>query len=288
MMKSAIDIGSNTVRLLVGEVDGGQVQVIRGEVRTTRLATGKQRWEPLAAKAKERTLAALKEFQQILTATYPQAMPPVVVATSALREAADGAQFAQEIERRWGWPVQIVPGEQEAYLSYCGASSVMAGPVMVLDVGGGSSELIWPLKDGRLEGHSVPLGAVRLAEHPLSPPALAAALDFGVASFPALPLVGVGGTITTLAALALQLTVYQRQAVHGFFLTKETLLLLQQQIASCPLAARASRWPMLKERSDIILPGLEIVLQVMNMLQVEKICVSDAGLLDGILLNQAG
>lgn len=284
MRKSAIDIGSNTLRLLIGQVEAGRVQVCHGEVRTTRLASGNRK-EALTPEAKTRTLAALADFSQVLQRWQPVA-PPILVATSAMREACDGAAFAKEIEKVTGWPVHILSGETEALCAYRGAATVVEEPAMVLDVGGGSTELIWLQPQGDLQGGSVPLGAVRLQQQPLSPTELRAAMSALWRDAPAeLPLVAVGGTITALAAMRQKLTVYRREKIHGLLFKREELLALGREIAACPLAERASRWPMLHEREDVILDGLALIMTVLDGLAKQELTVSDAGILDGVLLG---
>lgn len=284
MRKSAIDIGSNTLRLLIGQVVEGKVEICHGEVRTTRLANGNRK-EPLTPDAKARTLAALADFAQILQQWQP-VEPPILVATSAMREACDGAAFAQEIQKVTGWQVHILSGKAEAFCSYRGAATVVNGPAMVLDVGGGSTELIWPLPQGGLQGSSIPLGAVRLQQHQLSPSILKAEMASLWHGAPSdLPLVAVGGTITALAAVQRGLTIYQREKVHGMVFKREELLALGQKIAACPLKERVTRWPMLYEREDLILDGLALVLTVLDGLSRQELIVSDAGILDGVLLG---
>ncbi len=284
-MRGAIDIGSNTVRLLIGEKVQDKIEVCCGRVITTRLAA-KDRRAPLSLEAKNRTLAALLSFQKILQ-EWQVTEPPRVIATSAMREAADGAVFAEEIRQKTGWPVQILTGEEEAAFSYHGAASVARRSCLVLDVGGGSTELAWETITGKITGKSLPIGAVRLRElgqewQKAELAGFLAPLWEGVPR--ALPLVGVGGTVTTLAAMALELKEYSRRAVSGYCFGHGELLTLGEAISSLSLAKRRQKWPLLQDREDIILEGLAIVLQVMAAGGITEITVSDAGILDGILL----
>jgi len=284
-VRGAIDIGSNTVRLLIGEKVQGRIEAYYGKVITTRLAVGDRR-APLTREAKNRTLSALLDFKKILQ-EWEIRESPKVIGTSAMREAEDGAVFGEEIRQETGWEVCILTGEEEAAFSYRGAASVLNLPCTVLDVGGGSTELAWESMPGKVLGKSVPIGAVRLRDLGLEwqKRELAAFLTPLWDDVPRnLPLVGVGGTITTLAAIALELVEYSRQAVNGYSFSRQELEDLGATIACLPLEKRQQRWPLLEGREDIILEGLSILLQVMDNGKVDRIIASDAGILDGVLL----
>ena len=290
-MKAAIDIGSNSVRMLLGEVEQqGEraiVSVYRQYLRTTRLGQTPQ-GACLDMAAKERTLTALQEFQAILRQVGVHSLP-LVAATSAVREAADGAVFAKEIKNRLGWDLQILSGEEEARLSFLGAASVATADVAVIDVGGGSTELICQTPAG-LKGQSVPVGAVRLQQGEIKPtdlPDLLSPLRQILPAKQQLPdLVGVGGTITTVAAIKQNVTEYCRQLIMGTVVSKADLQQLQQELQPKTVAERLALYPILKDRADIILSGIEIYLALFMILQKEQIIVSDAGLLDGLLLSE--
>ncbi len=298
MLQAAIDIGSNTVRLLIGEVAGGQVAVHSQALITTRLGNTRV-GERLSAEGREKTIAALQVFQERLAAAGVSE-PPQVAATSAVREAADGADFQQEVWQKLGWRLEILPGEAEAACSYCGAASVLAGlaggpgePV-IIDVGGGSTELICRQADGRVAGRSVKVGAVRLFNGEVQPAelqdklaALLAVLPGGRPQPGAYRFISVGGTITLVAALLAGVAEYRREAVSGRIVSREELAGLRAELQPLSPAQRLQKYPLLQGREDIIIAGLSIYLALADLLAASEFIASDAGLLDGLLLRGA-
>ena len=292
-MRAAIDIGSNTVRLLIGEVVDGQVKVQRQQIITTRLGKTKVGGN-LSAEGKEKTLAALAAFAEIMQAEGVTEKP-IVAATSAVREAADGQDFRQQVQDKLGWDLQILSGEQEANCSYTGAASVGQGDDVVIDVGGGSTELICRQPDGTVAGKSVKVGAVRLyvgevAEEDL-PQILAALLTVLPDDGRQRQFISVGGTITMLAAMLAGITEYSREAVSGRVVMVEELNSLQAELLPLTPAERLQKYPLMQGREDVICAGIAIYLQLAALLAAKEFVASDAGLLDGLLLldtkNQA-
>ncbi len=286
-MRAAIDIGSNTVRLLIGEVRGGRVQVRRQQLCTTRLgetAVGGK----LSPRGRAKTIAALKEFAAVMQAEgVPE--PPIVAATSAVREAADGADFRAEVRRELGWELRILSGEEEAACSYAGAASVGQGDAAIIDVGGGSTELICRQPGGEIRGKSVKVGAVRLYLGEVKEGDLPGVL---AGLLPVLPqdgktrqFISVGGTITLLAALLAGITVYEREAVSGRVVTVTELQNLQRELLPLSPAERLQKYSMLTGREDVICAGIAIYLQLAALLKTAEFVASDAGLLDGLLLQ---
>ena len=289
MLKAAVDIGSNSVRLLVGSVEKGRVQVAEQHLRTTRL--GKTaKGGSLNKDAVARTIGALAEFKEIL-AKFGLQNSPVVAATSAVREAADKAEFAALIEKELGWRLQILDGEEEAALSYLGASSVVSEPAAVIDVGGGSTELIFA-KDGKIVGRSVPVGAVRLHLGEVAAEDLAHSLqplaDLYAARQGGLVFVGVGGTITSLAAMKLGLKEYCREKINGVVITAAELAAYYEELQKMTAANILAKYPLLQNREDIICHGIAVYLTLAQLLPMAQIVVSDAGILDGLLLQDNG
>ncbi len=290
MKKAAVDIGSNSIRLLVGDVQEGKVQVLAQHLRTTRLGKT-EKGGYLSPEAVDRTISALKEFREIL-AGYGLEKNPAVVATSAVREAADGEQFRQKILSQLGWDLRILTGAEEAEQSYRGAAAAAGdadGAVAVIDVGGGSTELIFPAADGSICGRSVPVGAVRLHSGEVSrwdlPQALAPLQRLYGTSCRKLTLVGVGGTITSLAALKKRWQVYSRAKINGVKLTKAELTAYYNELTELSGEEILKRYPLLKNREDIIADGISIYLALFELLDLAEITVSDAGILDGLLLE---
>lgn len=286
-MRAAIDIGSNTVRLLIGEVQAGRVQVKKQQLFTTRLgetAVGGK----LSSRGRAKTIAALQEFARVMR-DEGVTEPPVVAATSAVREASDGADFQAEVRRELGWDLTILSGEQEAACSYAGAASVGQGDAAIIDVGGGSTELICRQPDGTIRGKSVKVGAVRLylgevREEDL-PGVLAGLLPVLPADGRPRQFISVGGTITLLAALLAGITEYDREAVSGRVVTVAELENLQAELLPLSPAARLQKYPLLTGREDVICAGIRIYLQLAALFKTGAFVASDAGLLDGLLLQ---
>lgn len=287
-MRAAIDIGSNTVRLLIGDVDNGRVNARYQQLFTTRLGETEVGGR-LSAEGRRKTVAALQKFAQALEEHGVEG-PPVVAATSAVREAADGEDFAAEIKAELGWDLRILSGRQEAECSYAGAASAGCGNAVVIDVGGGSTEIICRGEDGNICGKSVKVGAVRLYRGEVPADALRGVL---LPLLQVLPkgggrdFVSVGGTITMLAAMLLGITEYTREAVSGYRISVKTLAALKAELEPLSPAERLHKYPMLAGREDIIIAGLTIYLTLAELLAAEEFVASDAGLLDGLLLGAA-
>lgn len=287
-MRAGIDIGSNSVRLLIGEVADGRVNAHYQDLRITRLGDTKVGGR-LSEQGKAKTLAAMREFAEAME-RFGVVEQPIVAATSAVREAADGADFAREVKEAMGWDLRILSGEQEAACSYAGAASVGQENSVVIDVGGGSTEIICRAADGEVIGKSVRVGAVRLFSGEVAQEDLRATLRPLLAVVPKgqHDFVSVGGTITMLAAMKLGLTEYSREAVSGYRMTVDMLADLLAELAPLSAAERLVRYPMMSGREDIIIAGLQIYLELADLLAAEEFIASDAGLLDGLLLGNFG
>jgi exopolyphosphatase/guanosine-5'-triphosphate,3'-diphosphate pyrophosphatase len=295
-MRAAIDIGSNTVRLLIGEVVGGAVKVQRQEIITTRLGNT-QVGGKLSEVGREKTIAALKRFAEIMQeeGVDSAANPPIVAATSAVREAADGEDFRREVREKLGWELLILSGEEEAACSYAGAASVIGadgagGNSVIIDVGGGSTEMISRHADGSICGKSVKVGAVRLFNGEVSRENLRSMLAEVTTVLPenrdGLRFVSVGGTITLLAALLAGIEEYQREAVSGRVVGVADLQALKAEMQPLTPGERLQKYPLLLGREDIIISGIDIYLTLAELTGSKEFVASDAGLLDGLLLSR--
>lgn len=285
MKKVAIDIGSNSVRMLIGEVKEGKVYVLEQHLRTTRLGkTAKGGY--LNKQAVGRTLDALTEFKAVLE-KYNLQFNPITVATSAVREAADKEYFRRLIKTTLGWNLQILSGEDEARFSYIGAAAVIKENAAVVDVGGGSTELIYS-ENGKIYGQSVPVGAVRLRNGEVDKNELFRILqplkNLYAKSEEPLVLVGVGGTVTSVAAMKNNLTKYTREAVNGTVITEGDLQSFYTEISAMSDYEVLKKYPLLKNREDIICDGILIYMAIFQLLGCKKIISADSGILDGLLL----
>lgn len=309
---AAIDIGTNSVRLLVAEVRDDTVLPLVRALRLTRLGQGVDRQRRLAPEAVARTVAAVEELVQQARSIRVQDI--VIAGTSALRDANDRNEFRRTVERRVGLPVDILSGPGEAALSFMGAvrglGSAGGDEVWVVDVGGGSTELVRGTPQGKVIARaSADVGAVRMTEavihsDPIGPeewdrltdaiarglaPLWKALLGDGAAPGASRGmvggcLVGVGGTATTLAAMDQRLEPYDPDKVHGYRLSRRAVAELLDRMRAATVADRRMWAGLQPQRADIIVAGTAIVLSVMDRLGAEKLTVSEADLLDGLIL----
>ncbi len=289
MEYSAIDIGSNTVQMLVSSVDSTGYTCLFGGLETTRLGDSAQPGY-LSPAAIAHTAATVAEFMQQINAMGVK--PCRIVATSAVRDARNSKDLYLAIQKAapTAPEVEIISGEREAQLSYLGACLATGGAISVpvLDTGGSSSELIW-MQKGRLHAVSANVGAVRAMKNAWDSAAIAQRLaqvfpsDLKVDS-----LLGVGGVITTAAAIQQGLQEYQRENVEGVCLSRADLQELLLQLIVLPRTERCAYYPLLKQRGEIMVEGLWIWLAVLELLGAHQVVVTGGGILDGMIAEMAG
>lgn len=285
---AAIDIGTNSTRLLVAEKAGPVLKALETGLTTTRLGEGIGGGK-LSPAAMDRTARAIEQFRQ--TALGLGAGQVVAAATSAVRDAVNQKDFLELVRGVSGLQVRVLSGEEEAELSYRGVLSGLAVDPLssaVMDVGGGSTELIW--RQGELlRLSSVNAGAVRMTEGGLDEEAimvlLAPALG-EVRRSPVQNLVGVGGTVTTLAAVDQELAVYEPQRVHGYSLTAARVNRMMDRLKKMDIEERMHVPGLQPERADIIVAGIAIVKTVMKGLGLDSILVSECDILYGLVLKE--
>lgn len=314
--RAIIDVGTNSVRLLVAEMGPSDrtgdskpgdppdlrltYRVLARDALVTRLGEGLVPGMALGVEPAERTRAAAGHYVQRARTLGAQTV--TLIATSAAREAVDGRDFVERIGHEFGVSTEVVSGEQEARLTFLGAGDAW-GDAALIDPGGGSTEVIWRGADGLLSARSAAAGAVRMTEGYLhsDPPteseraaargAALEAFDRAFADTPAPPrsetLVGVAGTVTTLACLALDLTVYDPEQVHGSILTRTQIAELVERLAALPEPERAALPCIQPGRAGVIVGGGEVLLAAMDFLGAERLRVSERDLLDGALLAEA-
>ena len=295
---ATIDIGTNSVLLLIAERGPAGLRPVLERATITRLGEGVDRTRELAPAARERTLRCLVEYaEQIATEGVVRV---AAVGTSALRDARGGEDFAREIERTLGIAPRVIDGLREAELTFRGALSGidLFGDVTVFDVGGGSTELVHGSREPELSridsSQSIDIGSVRLFERhapsdPPSPDELARigddidrALTAANGAKRESTLVGVAGTVTTLAAIGLELDSYDSARVHGHRLTRTTVSDLFAHLAALPLAERTKLPGLDPRRADVIVVGSLIVERVMTALAKTELVVSDRGVRWGL------
>jgi len=296
---AAIDVGTNTTRLLVAEVGPKGLTELDRRLLFTRLGEGLDATGGLAPAAIARTVAAVADLAGIAKGLGAEAIR--VAGTSAVREAANGEELRAAVAAATGATLEVVAGEAEAALSFAGATGDLPpGRYLVCDIGGGSTELaLGAAPSGMIEGRiSLPLGVVRLTERHLRNdpplPAELAALEADVdaaldRAVPALPnavsaqLVGVAGTITSLAAIRLGLDHYDPAAVHGATLEAGEIDGLYRRLAAMTLPERESLPPLPPGRADVIVAGCGIVARVMARWSFPAVVVSEKDILDALV-----
>jgi exopolyphosphatase/guanosine-5'-triphosphate,3'-diphosphate pyrophosphatase len=299
---AAIDCGTNSTRLLVSDASG---QPIERLMQITRLGQGVDATGRLAPEAIERTLAVLTEYRSVMDRLGVERGR--LAATSAARDAANGAEFLAAAGRVTGIEPELLTGIEEGRLSLAGAVADLDpvdGPFLVVDIGGGSTELVAgaDANDPDLTAVSLQMGCVRMAERFLAtdPPAaseLAAAaaevatqIERAIAAHPqfvtARRLVGLAGTVSTIASLEVEMTDYDRDLVHHVVLTADHVRRWRDVLASDTAAERLARPGMVPGREDVIVGGVLVLDGVMSALGFTECLVSEADILDGLIASQ--
>ncbi|MCP5027501.1 MAG: Ppx/GppA family phosphatase [Actinomycetia bacterium] len=292
---AAIDVGTNSTRLLIAGDEG----TAERRTRTTRLGRGVDETGRLSAEGIAATVEALAEYRSVIDGLGVDRVR--VTATSAARDAANGDEFLDVAGAAVGVRPELLSGEEEGRLAFAGATAGLPshhGPYLVVDIGGGSTEFILGDAEG-IEGvWSADVGSVRLTERyiehdPPRPEELVACLSVTKAHLDdvereipgakAAPIVvGVAGTITTVAAVELGLAEYDRDAIHHFVLQKDAVEEVFRTLATEPLADRVHNPGLPGARADIIVAGGAILAAVMRWVDAEEMLVSEFDILDGL------
>lgn len=299
MIAAGIDIGSNTFRLLIADTENGTIRPLARELVSVRLGKGLSTGNLIEPAAMERGLAALALFRSLIDRFAPQTIR--ACGTEALRKAANRASFLTQAETVLGAPIEIISGLEEARLNRAGIRSAIhcQEPMLVVDAGGGSTELAVAGTLNREEIiFSLPLGAVSLSEkYPESSPTflpdMTAAIEETLRPAlekipPGLLLVGSGGTATSLAALDLKMTIYDSARVQGHCLPDSRLTRLCEYLASLAVEKRCLLPLLGANRGDIILAGARIYQVLLARTRSPHLMISDSGLIEGIVLSSAG
>ena len=280
MIVAAIDLGTNTTRLLVGAVEDGRVEELHRETRITRLGEGVDARRRLLPVPIARVRNTLSDYRR--TAESLGAERTLLVATSAVRDADNGEAFLGEIEWSYGFATQLLSGDEEAELTQRGVGD-LGTTTLLVDIGGGSTELA-------LDGFrtSLSMGSGRFTERHGED--LEASIQAARALLPELDpqgAVGVAATITSIAALDLGLEEYNRARVHGHLLTRDGARAQVERLAALPLEERR-RVPALEpDRAPVIVAGGAILLAILDEYGLGSIRVSERDLLDGAALAAA-
>lgn len=284
-MKSAIDIGSNSLRLLVTEEINGVTHVVRQDVEETRMGEGFREGRLLDSSMK-RTLDVIERWKKELVA---EGMGnPLIFATSAVRDAVNGDDFARMVKERSGENLRILSGDEEAWYSFSGAVGGFDFPkeeCLLIDIGGGSTELAG-FENGRFRGFSMPMGAVRwqVMNAKREEVKRMMATSVTLCRFDSVKhFIGVGGTVTTLGAVLGRISEYSREAIHGRTFCYRQLQELKHELSAMTLEERRAVVGMPEKRAEIILYGMEILEILFEIFNIPEMYISDWGILDGIL-----
>lgn len=301
--RAAIDVGTISVRLLVAEMAGGDARPLVRRAEVTRLGEGLQRGGRLSEAARRRTAAVVARY--VKEARSHGAVQLVLAGTSATREAVDGREFIGSLGRENDVPAVVLSGLEEAELAYTGATIDVAGDVVVLDVGGGSTELIRRSGEGAMDAVSLELGASRGTERwvksdPPAPGEIKSMYEeaeqavsrlcprFGIGAPGDPRLVGVAGTVTTLACLDAGLEAYDHEALHLRTLSAADIRDLVTRLSTMTVDERAALPCVQPGRAPVIVAGAVILLATMETLGYNELTVSERDLLDGLVLRGEG
>ena len=297
---AVIDIGTNSTRLLVADVAGGRVSPLDRRSTVTRLGRGVDLSGHLSTEAIEDVCAAIGDYVGILEELGAETIE--AIATSAVRDADNGSAFIAELRERFALSARVLDGEEEARATYLGATSesLPTEPTLVVDIGGGSTELVVGTGD-RVSFHdSLQAGVVRHTERCFSgdPPTAEEmeALATDVRSLIAMSVgagvevsqgIAVAGTPTSLAAVEMELEPYDPARVHGHVLALPSIQRMLSRLASVPLAERVEIPGLHPDRAPTIVAGVVILIETMRAFELEQIAVSEHDILYGTALAAA-
>ena len=293
---AAVDQGTNSTRLLVADVADDTVTEVDRLLTITRLGDGVDRTGRLSDESIGRVMSTLDGYAD--AARRGDVEVVLLTATSAVRDASNGTEFLAEVERRYGFTTRVLTGEDEARMTFRGVTSAQTpdGLVLVADIGGGSTELIAGGPEGVRWATSLDVGCVRLSERFLTddPPtavSLAALREQAASYFPKLAgdarLIGVAGTITTLATIDLELDEEVPEIVDGHVLRADTVERELARLAALPLAERRQVRGLMPERAPTIVAGAAILAELLRAAKTSELTVSERDILHGAALEAA-
>jgi exopolyphosphatase / guanosine-5'-triphosphate,3'-diphosphate pyrophosphatase len=294
MRVAAVDQGTNTTRLLVADVEEGELVEVSKRVEITRLGEGVDTRRRLLPVPIARVRNVLTEYRR--EAEHLGAQRILLVATSAVRDAENGEAFLGEIEWSYGFVTRSLTGDEEAELTFRGAADNRIGSTLVVDPGGGSTEFVVGEAGEVRSRESIDVGSVRLTERflhsdPPSADELAAAAESVRSSLPPAPqtdhTIGVAGTITTLAALDLGLDEPEGLGTDGHRLTLDAVRTQRERLASLPLEERRRLPGLHPERAPVIVAGALLVEQILERFELDALDVSERDILHGAALEAA-
>lgn len=302
MKKAAIDIGTNSCRLLVSDWQGEVLLYKTKTLHMTRIGKDVDQTGLLREDRMEETIEALMDFAQVLKGMGIEKCP--VFATSAVRDAKNRDDFLARVKNRTPFEIQVLTGDQEAELGFLGVikgAQVSTDQVLVIDIGGGSTELIFGSQSGKInQAISLDMGAVRMTDrfqltHPTPlnalEPIIQTLKDMLKTSFDFNPsgeiqVIGIGGTITTLGAMDLAMSTYDASQIQGMVLTHTVINEWVQKLAQMTLEEKLALPGLMPKRADVILAGAVILRTLCEVYQMDSVIVSDYDNLEGALYQE--
>jgi exopolyphosphatase/guanosine-5'-triphosphate,3'-diphosphate pyrophosphatase len=297
---AAIDCGTNSIRLLVADIDvaAGTLRDVDRQMEIVRLGQGVDKTGRFAPDALERTIEACRRYGEAVRETGAERVR--FVATSASRDVSNRDEFAVGVRRALGVEPEVVTGDEEATLSFAGATRELAGqvvePVLVVDIGGGSTEFVLGTRTVQA-ARSVDIGCVRMTERHLrsDPPTASevsaaradvrAAISLAAQTVPleaARTMVGLAGSVTTVAAMALDLPSYLPERIHHARVTADDVRRVARELLTMDHEARAALPFLHPGRVDVIGAGALVLAEILDRVPVEEVTVSEHDILDGI------
>ena len=293
---AVIDIGSNTIRLLIGKFENGLIKRIYTDRAVTQLGKDIDNTRKLNKNSIEKSIEIIKKFK-VMAEQFKSDLI-IAIGTSALREAKDRDFFCNKIKENTGLSVSIISGEEEAFFTLEGILTNLTysiNPVFAVDIGGGSTEWIYALNNDILKG-SLNIGALKAFYNFFKgndeKKAIIKFLNFikdiiskNIPSLKTKTMIATGGTSITLAMMDLQISNYNTEIINGHRVSSNKLKQIIETISLTPYETRKKIAGILPDRVDIILPGLIILNSIVNYVEAEIIIVSDYGLMEGVMKN---
>jgi exopolyphosphatase/guanosine-5'-triphosphate,3'-diphosphate pyrophosphatase len=293
---AVIDIGSNTIRLLIGKLEKGLIKRIYTDRAITRLGQNLAFTRKLNQNSIEKSIETISKFKVIAEKFKSNLI--ISIGTSALRDAEDGTLFCGKVLENTGLRVDILSGEEEAFFTFEGILTNLPysiNTIFAIDIGGGSTEWIYSLNNNVFKG-SLNIGALKEYYHFFKDnnekKAIRNFLNFlkeliskTIPKLKTNTIIATGGTSITLAMIDLQISSYIPEIIHGQKISSKNLRKIIEKISSTPYEIRKNIIGILPDRVDIILPGLLILESIVNYVEAETIIVSDYGLMEGVMKN---
>lgn len=297
---ATIDVGSNQVLIFISDVETGKIkEVILDKGEITKLGEDVTKTGLLKKDAMERTLCALKNFKKLIQKNNVE--EHAAVGTSALRESKNSDEFLKTVKDETGISIEIIPGEEEARLSFMavvGGFNLGSRETVILDIGGGSTELIYGKETGIVDSFSLKIGALKMTEKflksdPVKDKEFGEMMDCLMGEFKNISppfkepfLVGMGGTMSNLGAMKHKLEKYNPEIVHGSEIGLEELNTIIDDLKNKTIKERKKIKGLQPKRAEVMLAGTGILKAIMTRLNSDKITISDMSLRHGLMFDR--